>query len=114
MVTISSTGSQDFAARQARNGWISAVIVLCFLLFFCLVGLSVDYVYFDAFTIHGPPIPIATLMALSFSAVVTFTAYTQGGTLILASVAAENLDIEIPEHRELHNIVTEMALASGC
>jgi heat shock protein HtpX len=24
------------------------------------------------------------------------------------------LDIELPEHRELHNVVTEMALASGC
>lgn len=114
MVTISSIVSQDFAQRQVRNGWISAVIVLCFLLFFCLLGLSVDYIYFDAFTIHGPPVPIATLVALAFSAGVTFTAYTQGSKLILASVAAENLDIEIPEHRELHNIVTEMALASGC
>jgi heat shock protein HtpX len=34
--------------------------------------------------------------------------------LILSSVGAEKLDIEIPEHRELQNVVTEMALASGC
>lgn len=33
--------------------------------------------------------------------------------MILASLGAEKLDIEIPEHREFHNIVTEMALASG-
>jgi heat shock protein HtpX len=29
-------------------------------------------------------------------------------------VGAERLDIELPEHRELQNVVTEMALASGC
>ncbi len=44
----------------------------------------------------------------------TLTAYGFGGDLILASVGAEGLDRNIPEHRELHNVVTEMALASGC
>ena len=44
----------------------------------------------------------------------TLTAYGYGGNLILASVGAEGLDIQIPEHREFHNVVTEMALASGC
>lgn len=44
----------------------------------------------------------------------TLTAYGFGGNLILASVGAEGLDIKVPEHRELHNVVTEMALASGC
>jgi heat shock protein HtpX len=29
-------------------------------------------------------------------------------------MGAERLDIQIPEHRELHNVVTEMSLASGC
>jgi heat shock protein HtpX len=46
--------------------------------------------------------------------VTAFIAYNFGANLILSSVGAERLDIEIPEHRELHNIVTEMALASGC
>jgi heat shock protein HtpX len=44
----------------------------------------------------------------------TAAAYGYGGHLILASVGAEKLDIRNPEHRELHNVVTEMALASGC
>ena len=87
--------------------------MFCFLLFFFLVGLSIDYLYLDVFTARGSPIPIATFMALAFSAAVTLTAYRQGSKLILSSVGAEQLDIEIPEHRELHNVVTEMALASG-
>ncbi len=33
--------------------------------------------------------------------------------MILASLGAEKLNLQIPEHRELQNVVTEMALASG-
>ena len=82
-------------------------------MFFFLVGLSIDHLYLDAFTASGSSVPIATLMALAFSAAVTLIAYRQGSRLILSSVGAEPLDIEIPEHRELHNVVKEMALASG-
>jgi heat shock protein HtpX len=88
--------------------------VFCFLLFFFLLGLSIDYLFLDAFTARGPSFPIATLIALVFSVMVAYTGYRQGSKLILSSVGAEQLDIQIPEHRELHNVVTEMALASGC
>jgi heat shock protein HtpX len=89
------------------------LIVTCFFLFFLLIGFSVDYVYFDAFSARGSAVPVATVVALGVSMAVTLTAYRRGSELILLSVGAEQLDIEIPEHRELHNIVTEMALASG-
>ena len=84
------------------------------MLFFFLVGLSIDYLYLDAFTASGSSIPVATLTALGLSAAVTWIGYQQGSGLILSSVGAEQLDIEIPEHRELQNVVKEMALASGC
>jgi heat shock protein HtpX len=92
----------------------SAVLVLFFLSFFLLVGLSVDYLYLGLSTSAGLPLPVATASALLLAAFMTLTAYGYGGSLILASVGAEKLDIQIPEHRELHNVVTEMALASGC
>jgi heat shock protein HtpX len=44
----------------------------------------------------------------------TLTGFYYGADWVLASVGAEPLDGKIPEHRELHNVVTEMALASGC
>lgn len=53
-------------------------------------------------------------MALSFSTIVTLTGFYYGADWVLAAVGAEPLDGKIPEHRELHNVVTEMALASGC
>jgi heat shock protein HtpX len=106
--------SQDFAARQAHNIRASALLVVSFLAFFLLTGLAVDYMYLGLSTPGDWPLPVATLGALTFSVFLSFAAYGYGGDLILASLGAEKLDIQIPEHRELHNVVTEMALASGC
>ena len=83
-------------------------------MFFILVGLSVDYAYLNSFSPRGTPLPIATLSALGFATIMTLTGFYYGADLVLASVGAEPLDGKIPEHRELHNVVTEMALASGC
>src|SRR5262245_57442508 len=84
------------------------------MVFFILVGASVDYAYLNSFSPAGPPIPVATLSALGISTITTLAAFYYGADMILASVGAERLDGKIPEHRELQNIVTEMALASGC
>ena len=106
--------SLDFVERQRHNQRASAALVLGFILFFLIVGLTVDFVYTGAFRAGGPPVPVATIISLAFATVMTITAYGSGGKLILASVGAEAPDIKNPQHRELHNIVTEMALASGC
>jgi heat shock protein HtpX len=103
----------DFVARQAHNQRWSAALVAIFILFFLFIGATIDYLYFDAFTAAGPTFPIATIFSLSFAALTTLTAYYGGSDIILSSLGAEKLNLRIPEHRELHNIVTEMALASG-
>lgn len=87
--------------------------MIVFILFFLLVGAVIDYVYFDAFTSAGPVLPIATIVSLGFAAFATLIAYYGGSDIILSSLGAEKLNLQIPEHRELHNVVTEMALASG-
>lgn len=84
-----------------------------FILFFLFIGVALDYLYFDAFTRAGSPLPMATIFALGLATVSTLTAYYGGSDMILSSLGAERLNLQIPEHRELHNIVTEMALASG-
>jgi heat shock protein HtpX len=87
--------------------------VACFLVLFFLVGGSIDYLYFDAFTGAGPAFPLATVFAIGFAAFSTLTAYYGGPDIILSSLGAEKLNLHLPEHRELQNVVTEMALASG-
>lgn len=82
-------------------------------MFFFVIGGAVDYLYFDAFTAAGPAYPVATVFALGFAAFSTLTAYYGGPDIILSSLGAEKLNLQLPEHRELQNVVTEMALASG-
>jgi len=84
-----------------------------FILFFLFIGGAIDYLYFDAFTRVGPAFPVATIFSLGMATLMTLTAYYGGSGIILSSVGAEKPDLQIPEHRELRNIVTEMALASG-
>src|SRR3989338_5595314 len=104
----------DFAERQAHNRRVGAGIVVLFILLFLAVGLSVDYLYLDAFTPSGPPFAIATVVSLALASGITLVSYYWGSELILRSLGAEGLDLQLPEHREMHNVVTEMALASGC
>lgn len=103
----------DFVARQAHNQRCSAALVSAFILFFLLVGLAIDCFYFDAFTPAGTALPFATIFSLGMASFATLTAYYGGSDMILSSLGAEKLNLGIPEHRELHNIVTEIALASG-
>jgi heat shock protein HtpX len=103
----------DFVARQAHNQRWSAALVAIFILFFLFIGAAIDYLYFDAFTPAGPAFPIATIFSLGFATFSILTAYYGGSDIILSSLGAEKLNLQLPEHRELHNIVTEMALASG-
>ena len=103
----------DFVDRQAHNQRWSAALVAIFIVFFLVTGAAVDSLYFDAFTPAGPPLPVATIFSLLFATFSTLTAYYGGSDIILSSLGAEKLNLQIPEHRELHNIVTEMALASG-
>lgn len=56
---------------------------------------------------------MATVCALGFAAFSTLTAYYGGPDIILSSLGAEKINTQLPEHRELQNVVTEMALASG-
>lgn len=82
-------------------------------MFFFVIGGAIDYLYFDAFTAVGPAIPVATVFALGFAIFTTLTAYYGGPDIILSSLGAEKINMQLPEHRELQNVVTEMALASG-
>jgi hypothetical protein len=51
------------------------VVVSCFIVFFLLIGFVVDYLYLDAFTPYGSPVPIATLSTLAFATFTVFSAY---------------------------------------
>jgi heat shock protein HtpX len=103
----------DFYSRQALNRHRSWSLVAGFLLFFVALGLGLDTLWGGFLSPRGEPLPFVTLIALGLAVAMSVSAYFSGARLVLASLCAQPLNLNEPEHRQLHNVVTEMALASG-
>ena len=86
---VASHAPQDFAERQAHNRRMAAAVVFLFLVFFFLVGLSVDYLYLDAFTPAGPAFPLATVLSLGLATAMTLASYYGGSELITLTRGGE-------------------------
>ena len=103
----------DFVARQRQNRRRSAALIVLFTATFLALGLSLDAIWGGFVTVAATPLPVITLVAGALGAFSSLVAYFGGDRLVLASLCAEPLVLSAPEHRQLHNVVTEMALASG-
>lgn len=103
----------DFYSRQELNRRRTWLLVVCFLVFFLALGLGIDVVWNGFLTPGGVPVPLATLTATGLAVVMSLAGYYAGGRMVMDSLHARPLDENNPAHRQLFNVVTEMALASG-
>jgi heat shock protein HtpX len=97
----------NFVEQQRRNRQRTILLVGAFVALFAAVGLLVDL------TMIGAPVPIATAIALLVATATSLLGWRRGADWVLASLLAEPLRDDDPEHRQLANIATEMALAAG-
>ncbi len=98
--------------QQVRNRRYSALLVLLFVTFFVVLGVGLDVV-FGGYSLGPGAFPVITTVALATALGLSLLGHYRGGKLVMSSLLAKPLDVKDPEHRELHNIVAEMALASG-
>ena len=103
----------DFYSRQAQNRWRTRLLISGFLLFFLALGVGLDTVWGGFLSRGGEPIPIITVIVTTLAAAMSAGAYYRGAQLVVRSLHAEPLELNNQEHRQLYNIVSEMALASG-
>jgi len=101
----------DFYSQQRRNRKITAFLIAGFFVFVILLGLAIDLYSFGSVRAFG--FPVATSIAFSLSVINGCGAYFYGSGIVMRSVGARPLEFDNPSHKKLHNIVTEMALASG-
>lgn len=80
---------------------------------FGALGLGLDYGLGGFLEEDGPFLPLFSIIGLGFALAMSAVSYFQGSSLVLSSLQAEPLDPADEEHRQLHNIITEMALAAG-
>jgi heat shock protein HtpX len=103
----------DFYSRQHLNRRRTLLLILSFLLFFVALGVGLDVVWAGFLIPGGEPLPVMMLATSAAAVAMSLTGYYGGAHLVMASLHASPLDLEDPEQAQLHNIVTEMALASG-
>ena len=103
----------DFYTREEINRRRTLLLILSFLAFFLVLGVGLDTVWAGFLSPGGEPLPFVTLIAVGVASAMSLSGYFGGGRLVMASLHAHPLDQQNPEHRQLFNIVTEMALASG-
>lgn len=101
----------DFYSQQRRNRKITVLLMVGFFALIILLGFAVDLYSFG--TIEAFSFPAATVVALSLASINGGAAYFYGDKLVLKSLGAKGLEFENISHKKLHNVVTEMALASG-
>ncbi len=100
----------DFATAAAANRRRSRWLVATLCLLAAAAGLGID----GSLGSLGPGgIPVVTLLAVAGTAGAAWLANRAGGALVMGSLRAAPLDLEQPEHRQLANLVREMAVASG-
>lgn len=101
----------DIYSQQRRNRRITITLMVSFLIFVGFIGYAIDVYSFG--TLEITRIPVATLVALSLAGINGFVSYFYGDKIVLSSLHAGPLVFDNPSHKMLHNVVTEMALASG-
>ncbi|MBI3784608.1 MAG: M48 family metalloprotease [Deltaproteobacteria bacterium] len=102
----------DFFARQRQNRRRSLLLIILFLLVFLVLGIGVDVTWIG-FLGGGAPWPVATTVALGVAVALSAEAYFRGAQLVMFSLCAQPLSLDNREHRELHDVVSEMAIAAG-
>jgi len=103
----------DFYSRQALNRRRTVLLLACFIAFLMTLGLGLDSVWGGFLSPRGERLPFVTLVAAAFALAMSVSAYYRGDRLVMASLLARPLQLDDPAQRQLHNVVTEMALACG-
>ncbi|MBI5971068.1 MAG: M48 family metallopeptidase [Deltaproteobacteria bacterium] len=101
----------DIYSQQKRNKFVTILLMFSFFVFALIVGFAVD-VYMNG-GLRAISLPVFTAAAAVLAAVNGMVSYFYGAGIVLHSLGATALDFTNPKHKTLHNVVTEMCIASG-
>lgn len=97
--------------QQAYNKRLTIVVMVVFVLFLCFIGLGFDFSLGGIR--EGLFLPFGTIVALVVGTASSVWSLNGGASAVLSSLGAIPPDPANPDHRQLNNIIEEMAIASG-
>jgi heat shock protein HtpX len=98
--------------QQAVNKRLTIVVMIVFMIFLALLGVGFD-LYISGAYFKGGFIPLGTVLAIAFGGGSAFWSLRGGPAAVLSSTGAVPADPSNPTHKQLLNVVEEMAIASG-
>lgn len=101
----------DIYSQQKQNRRLTIILIAAFFIILAVMGYAIDSYTFG--TLEVAHLPVATIIAMSLAGINGFVAYFYGDSVVLFSLRAQPIQFENPLHKKLHNVVTEMAIASG-
>ncbi|MEW6267775.1 MAG: M48 family metallopeptidase [Thermodesulfobacteriota bacterium] len=99
----------DFDAAAGQNRRRSRSLLAIVVALTVVVGLTLDALLQS----FAGGVPVVTVLALGGTGLAFVAARSFGDRLVLASLRAQPLDPANPEHKQLMNVVHEIAVASG-
>ncbi len=98
--------------QQGHNRRLTIVVMIGFVLFLALLGLGFDFYLNDSLGPEGF-MPLGTIAAIALGTGSAFWSLRSGPSAVLSSAGAVPANETDPTHRQLINVVDEMAIASG-
>ncbi len=108
-MAISPVEQADFYTVEEKNNRRTALLIVLYLLLFCLCGLVLD-------TIYGffPGIPVISVSVLAFAGVQTLISLNWGGELLARALGGRPLaHFREFRYRRALNVVREVSIAAG-
>lgn len=110
--------TENLFEQQAKNRRQTAVWVVCFVLFFAWLGFGGDAaLYFGSIDAYGQAhytVPWMGIIVTAIAAVIVWNSWRRGPKQVLWSAgAAELVNPQSFEEKQLVNVVEEMAVAAG-
>lgn len=110
--------SRNIYEQQSANRRNTVLVMAGFILFVGLLGMGCD-VFLLGMPLPGEegaglfPLPVISLAAVLFGSVSAVQGLHAGDRTVLSSAGAVPVDPQNPQHRQLSNVVDEMAIAAG-
>jgi heat shock protein HtpX len=106
----------SFYELQAANRRKTAFLIGAFLVLFAALGYGFDW--FFGLSMHrgggmGVPLPVFSLIGFGIGALSTLSSYYGGDRQVLNATGAKQADPNVPDQKQLLNVVDEMRVASG-
>lgn len=97
----------NFWEQREKNSRKTVLLILVFIVLLGFIGYGVDILYLNS------RYPVMTILAVMIAGIQSLIAYFAGDKLILATVGAHTLYMNVPQEKQLFNVVKEMSIAAG-